>query len=460
MQNHQRIDGRGFESAKIGAAFALLLVMLWIPENGLRLTEGRIVGSAPSAYIGDEPHYVLVVHSLLFDRDLNLKNNYASALRGGWDAGRLWRGRPIAHQTILFEPDTGEHALWLDKCRWKKVDRCWPIDMRTTDALLDQKFPHIGSPVERSGHPIAFPVVAAAAIAASRPARNEVEARLGLLMGLIGWLGIVLTYRTGRAINLSARSALGAAALLALASAWLPYTRSFYPATLAGLSLIIALLSIVKKRIVMAALAISYAAALKPILSVVAISWMIVLLFQRRWQSASTFGLCVGLCGAALGLFNYWTTGTPMVFGVVTPRASFNTGEALLATLLSPSYGLIVFVPWAIVGFIYLARSTTTSGTLTPVGWASIGIVPILILLALFPYLGANCYGPRYWIPFLPWLAIACAAQFQASNKLARSCIVILAVAGALVAIPGTILYPSVWDRPPHIALDHLLNRW
>jgi hypothetical protein len=58
---------------------------------------GRLAISHPRVLSGDSPHYLLAVSSLIEDGDLDLKNNYAQAQAGDWDAGSRFRGRPLDH---------------------------------------------------------------------------------------------------------------------------------------------------------------------------------------------------------------------------------------------------------------------------------------------------------------------------------------------------------------------------
>src|SRR5438270_13998221 len=59
----------------------------------------------------DEPHYLLLINSLLNDGDLDLANNYAHVHAGGQDAGMVWAGgRMLDHHTVL--PIDGRRVDW------------------------------------------------------------------------------------------------------------------------------------------------------------------------------------------------------------------------------------------------------------------------------------------------------------------------------------------------------------
>ncbi len=61
---------------------------------------------------------------------------------------------------------------------------------------------------------------------------------------------------------------------------------------------------------------------------------------------------------------------------------------------------------------------------------------------------GGYCYGPRYLLPFLPWIALATVASFRAAPRALRVVIVALAAAGVVIALPGALRYRQVFDLP------------
>src|SRR5262245_64665261 len=64
----------------------------WIPELG-----------RPLICSGDEPHYLVIIHSFLEDGDFDLANNYANVNAGGIQAGRWQRHwRTLDHHTQFF----------------------------------------------------------------------------------------------------------------------------------------------------------------------------------------------------------------------------------------------------------------------------------------------------------------------------------------------------------------------
>ena len=58
-----------------------------------------------TAYIADEPHYMTLISSVINDGDLDLKNNYANAHRGGFDSGARFRAFPLNHHAYYYLPE-------------------------------------------------------------------------------------------------------------------------------------------------------------------------------------------------------------------------------------------------------------------------------------------------------------------------------------------------------------------
>jgi hypothetical protein len=85
-----------------------------------------------------------------------------------------------------------------------------------------------------------------------------------------------------------------------------------------------------------------------------------------------------------------------------------------------------------------------------------------LVYMAL-PYTGQTCYGPRYWVPCLPWLAIAFVRGAECYGKLSPRLVrfVVIALAGvsAIIALSASAFpAPLIWDKPPFDPLRLLLQ--
>lgn len=90
-----------FILASILALFVVLMFLHFSEKSGFFIEPRKVYG-------GDEEHYLLMINSLVKDYDLELKNNYENARRGGLDAGFLWRKRIVDHHSLYVHKKTGE----------------------------------------------------------------------------------------------------------------------------------------------------------------------------------------------------------------------------------------------------------------------------------------------------------------------------------------------------------------
>jgi len=141
--------------------------------------------------------------------------------------------------------------------------------------------------------------------------------------------------------------------------------------------------------------------------------------------------------------------GTFLISGNTTwhPDLSF---PLLYVTLFDIKHGLFPFVPWTIFGFagcsLALAwRKRVRWGMLRPAGLA---MVLYLVLLGVTPFGVGDCYGPRYWVPFLPWLALAAVEVVSKSHLSVRFAFAVALLLSLGIAIPGALRYMHLYDQP------------
>ncbi len=307
---------------------------------------------------------------------------------------------------------------------------------------------------EVSAHPVAFPALLAALVAPFHPAIENVERDVNVVVVLICWAAVIATYLVGLRVGMTRTDALAAAALLALASPWLVYARSVYSETGIGLALILALWAMEADRPVLASIACFAAAAFKLSFLVIAAGFVIDRILGGRKRQAALMTLTIGVCLAGLVGFNYWLARTPFISGNLAGnnlRFAHNL-RPLFNLFFEPEHGLIIFAPWTIfavraLGSVPFHRERSTF--LRPI---AIGIALYICVLA-FPTFGpGDSYGPRYFVPLMPWLALASVEGARLSGRRARVAFALLALLGAAFVIPGILRYPEMYARPPWAA--------
>ncbi|WP_146509843.1 hypothetical protein [Thalassoglobus neptunius] len=141
---------------------ATTAVLLFIPQlcSYPEVPDDQTVIGLPKVYSGDEPHYYIVLYSLLFDGDLNLQNNYQNVHQGGMNAGSRMSGSSLDHHTIWF--DDGVMTRWNDiYLGW---DEPWDLDENGHHVPTPKANPRDqnGHHPEYSTHPAGYPLFLAA----------------------------------------------------------------------------------------------------------------------------------------------------------------------------------------------------------------------------------------------------------------------------------------------------------
>jgi hypothetical protein len=436
--------GRLIETARwrrvgLCLCFALLLLIYWSVTR-LELVPIRTLKHfSPHVITGDEPHYLIVLNSILFDHDLQVQDDYARVRRGGLEAG-VYAGANLDHHTIMVNRRTGHHATALIL-----------LPGNSWETRHDPELAPGPDVYEVPVHPVAFPALLALLIAPLRPSLEDVQCDASLAMVLIAWAGVVVTFLIGRKVGMTQGTALGAALLLGLGSPWFAYARSYYSEPPIGLALALALYAFEADRLVPAALAVGAALWLKAPFALVGAGFVLELIWVRRFRDAIVMSSVVGACGLALMSFNYWLARTFVISGFGLLIAG--DFHSLYDTLLDPGHGLLIFAPWTVLALFPLGyalfREPSHSSLLRRM---ALPIAFYLVLLVIDDRGPGASYGPRYWIPFMPWFAIA-AVETMRTSSLGRRIIYspLLAVSVA-IAITGALCYPDVFALPPSAA--------
>jgi hypothetical protein len=139
--------------------FAALLALMafisraqYVRHEGLRWTP-------PLALEGDCPHYMVVLHALLYDRPhgaMDLRASYRRALLGGPESGAFMAGRIMVHHTLVVDRETGPLPYWEEIYDGERPIYCEGRDCVPFARKGD------GGPIgaaEVSSHPMAYPAL-------------------------------------------------------------------------------------------------------------------------------------------------------------------------------------------------------------------------------------------------------------------------------------------------------------
>lgn len=434
------------------ALVALLALLRWDPADGLQV-------GLTGAVSGDEPHYLVLAHSVLYDRDLDLANNYQNARAGGPQAGERYRGYPLDPHVILADRAGGKSIIWFD---YYDITKPLPAPADAHGFLFQARQPNPlapGSYVQVPSHPPGFGVLLAALVAPLGPGPEDVERLASIAVFLLSLATLPLAYRTGRAAGLAPWPAVATVALYALCSTWLPYAQSLFSEPAVTFALLLALHEHLRGRSVTASLAAAAAIWMKPYFGLVPACWMLERWLAGRRMESLKIATVVGLGTAALLLFNLRYAAAPIVGGNSAVGLDAQWLPRLWRHLLSAEFGLLVFVPWTATALACLFRPARREETpaLRSVGW------PLLAQFALFvilPIGSSGVLGPRYWVQFLPWFALLSVAASLRHPRWMPHLLAVLALVGAAEAIPDSLLYHTTrgWLQPAFTSLRILLG--
>lgn len=405
----------------------------------------------PISWQGDEPHYLLMLTSLVNDGDLDLGNNYASAHAGGRDAGWSMGGQPLLnHQTVWWRGD--QRIEWCEafECDYRLWDRDaagHPIPHRRSGFDRD-----ISGLIERPIHPAGLPMLLALV---TWPFRHTPLIEPAAVVA--AYLAMLLFHALAKQWAPSARVALVTTAAAFLATPVWHYSRSIFNE---GFLLLIAVaatwLAVNRRWPVLAGCLIGVGILMKPPFAVVCVPFLIRSGRERRWRDALALLLpCVAGVVVTL-LLNWHLYGSPL--RTPQPFLLGNPLEGMPGLLFSPRHGLLTFAPvlvFAVPGWRRLVRERGADA------WLVLGVAASWFsLIAIWRiWDGAWCYGPRLIIPIIPLLALGL-VRLELRSKALRGAVIALGVLSVAINAMGAIKFWAMYDQnPAMVVTSRLLGR-
>jgi len=432
----------------------IALAVVWIGTHTWRPVEPHLVSGLPRTVSGDEPHYLIIVHSLLFDHDLALDDDYQAVARGGPEAGSRFAGASLDPHTRLVPDDRSASILWQELYDAMRL-LPEPSDAHGFRFPPTKPNPLVpGSYVQAPAHPPAYAAMLAALIAPFRPAPGDVERMAGIATVCIAVATLFAAYAAGIAAALTPRESAAAVALFALCSPWLVYSKSMFTEATAGLLLLPAVIAHLRGRPAVAGAFLGATMWLKPYYALAGCAWIVQRLFERRFRDAAVLTGVLAAAAAGLIAFNYMYAATPLVSGAGPVTFMFSPISGINNWLFRPKFGLLVFAPWvvAIAAFVWFVPNGARVGV-RALAWPC--LLQLAFLALIVPTDGGSGYGPRYMVQLMPWLSMLAVLSLRSRARPFSVAFAVLAFVSVLMAVPAALQSEdtSLWIRPPHLPL-------
>jgi len=422
---------------------ALLLPLIFsAPEKKSFLHLGL-----PRVHSGDEPHYLVMLNSLLSDHDLDLRNNYEAVHMGGEDAGRYFKGLSLDNHTTWYI--NGKLTRWfevyaVDEKKWGHDAQGHPVPVLKAGVVS----PDPGRP-EYSWHPPGVALLLAPLLYPFR-GTTYVEplaifcSTLAMIAAMFLFRALVLHFdqRHGVANLVTAVAFLGT-------PAW-HYGRTFFNEPYLLLFAAGAYSLVLRGRgTLLAGTMIGLGLLMKPFFILVAVPLGLMMLAEKKTRALALFALPQAACILVILWMNYWMFGSPWRVPQPFQIGSFFKGasgllfDARHGCLNSAPALLVALVAWPAFMRAHRREALMLGG----------GVLLYFLFISMFhTWHGGYCYGPRYLVPVLPLLFVALVslpasrAWREAWARWLLGAVCVLSVAVNFVAANP---YWNSWDKNP-----------
>ena len=409
----------------------------------------------PTVVGGDEPHYLLLLNSVILDGDFDLRNNYLSVHEGSNQAGANFAGSGVDHHTTYWfgRQRLVWRDLFIENVHW------WPRDSRghLIPIVKVGVDPAIANKPEAPAHPVGIAVLLAPIVFPFR-GTPWVEHIAIFCAGLATLLAAYFYQRILRYFSTDERAVWVTTCAVFLASPLLFYSRSFFNEPFITAAILGAFaLSLVPVRPFAAGLSLAIAVLMKPQNAVLAIPLSFLFLRRRNYRTLFVFGLAPSVACLLTLWWNSRLYGSPWLGPYPFYRGDLWVGVKGL--VISLQRGLLWFAPALVFSIFGWPRLLLRF----PVEASSflLSFIFLFVLAAWTAYWdGGHCYGPRLITNAIPLLGVGLVYAFQVRPftwRLPRFALYAIVLAGLVVNLLAVTHYASSWEMTPLAILQQYL---
>jgi len=400
---HEIKGAKGFMNTKTktmvwGAIFMAIFVSPLFVHIDPPIKAGNIHFGLPLVYSGDEPHYMLILSSIIEDHDLVVGNNYDEVrFNRTYSMGARFLGWEGDHHSLLVNYDH-------DIISWLSAFDYPPPRKKPGKEELD-----LTAYKEYSDHPIGMPLFVSIFLWPFAYSKYLESAAI-ILTSAITLIGLYCLYKILLFYSKKPELSMVTTAIIAFATPLWHYSRSFFTEAYISSLLIIALYFVVtKKNYAIAGTLMGLAYLMKFPMALFAGILFIYLASKKEVKSLLQFCIPFGTFVLIQFLINRILFGNATRFSL-KPTLTFSFQEQFWQVLFSNTHGLLAFSPFlifSIIGFYYLIKTHKAFGFLT---LSLISVYLIFFTLAfgldLFSYASREILPsvPLFSIPLLFWL--------------------------------------------------------
>jgi hypothetical protein len=427
-----RATRRGRDLAFLSVIALLLLAPLSCLPN---LQTGRAEIGVPLVFGGDEPHYLVLLNSVLDDGDLDLTNNYVAAQRGGLQQGRGWRGAYINRHVSYWIG--GERVLWHQLFREDGTLR--PGTDPALAALPEYPAHNVGLALLLA--PLTFPFRGSWLL---EPAALTIAA-LAVIGAMVLFAGLLRTFTDStRAVRLTV------VALFLGTPIW-AHARTLFAEPFLVLCVVGAFWAMLRPAPSYWAASAFLAAGtfLKPQMILLAGALLVIAATTRAWGAGLRLLALPALSIAVTLMLNHHMYGSPLRGPFPFLYGDLMQGAAGL--LFSGSHGLLSTGPvlaLAFLGFPRLLRDQPLRGTVLGTAFLTF----FLLTAEWRLWEGGYGYGPRLLVPVIPLLGVAIVKALDSpllDRRFVRWGTYALVGTSVLLNLVAATHYWYAWDANP-----------